>query len=82
MYFEEHVVMRREIKSRNGNDIFKLTDVLPYCQKFSKDSSNNKGNALILNPLTEDFVYLGSSSIFVALIGFLLKLLHPGPFVV
>ena len=36
----------------------------------AREITNNKGNALILNPLTEDFVYLGSSSIFVALIGF------------
>ena len=35
--------------------IFKLTDVLPCCQTF-ENSSANKGNALILNPLIWDCV--------------------------
>ena len=60
--------MAQEVKLIN----FKLTDVLHiYCQ------TNNKGNALILNPLIRICVSRKFSDLCCVNRGFLLKLSHP-----
>ena len=54
LFIIQFVLLRDDTRPRSnfdeGNGIYILTDVLPYCQKF-EDSSNNKRNALLLNPL-------------------------------